>query len=272
MTRVRFTVAALGLALLWVSGGARADDEKPTQRGARQRQGAARQRQGGARQRPDFGRLFGGGGPLLTKEEQEKLKLNDDQAAKVEKIVSAFEKDQKASMDKLREAMQKARDDGDRDAARGVFEKMRETTQANQKARDAAEDKIKGILTDEQKKKFDEIKKDRPQRPGFPGGGFPGGGFPGGGFPGRGSGVAPGQILPPFVQQRLELSDEQKEKLEKLQKEVDEKLQKILNDEQKKKLDELKRGVRDGGRPEGAGRPDQSQRPRRQRPPRSDLD
>ena len=237
MNRVRFTVAALGLALLCMGTALRADDKKP------KRPGAASQRQGQDRQRPGPGAAFGRA-PLLTKEEEEKLKLTDDQKPKVEKIVSAFNKKQSQAPDKLREAMQKTRD--------------------------SAEAKLKEVLTDGQKKTFDDLKKDRPARGGFGGRGPGGQGFPGGrgGRGGFGGGFAPGQILPSAVQERLELSKEQKAQLDKLQKEVDEKLQKILNDEQKKKLDDVKNGRRGGGRGERPGRPE---RPRRPGSPRSDL-
>ncbi len=48
----------------------------------------------------------------------------------------------------------------------------------------------------------------------------------------------PGQILPPPFQDILQLTAEQRKKLEVLQKEVDEKLQKILTEEQRKRLKE----------------------------------
>jgi EF hand len=58
---------------------------------------------------------------------------------------------------------------------------------------------------------------------------------------GRGSApAAPGTVLPPFVQDRLRLSDEQKKQLEALQKDVDDRLAKILTDEQKKQLEEIR--------------------------------
>ncbi len=257
MTRVRFTVGALGLALLCVAGSVQADDEKP------QRPSTTRQRPGQDRQRPGgFGGFTLRPAPLLSQQEQEKLKLTDDQKPKVEKIVSAFDKEQKAATDKVREAMEKARDGGDADGLRDILQKAREMMQGNEKARADAEGKLKAILTDEQKKTFDEIKKDRPARSPFPGGRGPG--VFGGGF----GGFAPGQILPGVVQERLELSKEQKEQLDKLQKEVDEKLQKILNADQKKKLDDLKNGRRGGGRGgdggPGGGRPGgRGERPRR---------
>lgn len=258
MTRVQFTVGALGLALLCVAGSVQADDEKP------QRPRTTRQRPGQDRQRPGFGGFNLRAAPLLSKEEQEKLKLTDDQKSKVEKVVSAFDKEQKAATDKIREAMEKARDGGDREAFRDILQKARELRESTEKARTDAEAKLKAILTDEQKKTFDEIKKDRPARGGFPGGGPGGGGF--GGFGGFGR-MTPGQILPSVVQERLELSKEQKEQLDKLQKEVDEKLQKILNDDQKKKLDELKNARPGGPRRGGDGAPGGGNRPGRPRRP-----
>src|SRR6266498_1243311 len=68
------------------------------------------------------------------------------------------------------------------------------------------------------------------QPPGGPGG--PPGGP--GGFP------QPGQVLPGFLQERLNLTAEQKKQLDELQKEVDAKLAKILTTEQKKTLQETR--------------------------------
>jgi hypothetical protein len=80
----------------------------------------------------------------------------------------------------------------------------------------------------------------------------------------------PGQILPPFLQEQLKLTDKQKKQVEELQKEVDARLAKILTDEQKKQLKELRErfgrggpprdGPRDGGRP--PRRPNQERQPK----------
>ncbi len=80
-----------------------------------------------------------------------------------------------------------------------------------------------------------------------------------GGSGGRGPGgfgrpPRPGQILPPFVQERLNLTDEQKKRLGELQKEVDGKLGAILTDEQRKQLKEMEAGPGPGG-PGGRGGP-----------------
>jgi outer membrane protein assembly factor BamB len=101
----------------------------------------------------------------------------------------------------------------------------------------------------------------KPPADGGFGGGFPSGpgGFPGGpgrggfGAPGGFGGFAPpGQLLPPFVQDRINLTPEQKKQLEALQKEVDGKLDKILTDEQRKQYKEMREGLRGGG-PGGRG-------------------
>jgi outer membrane protein assembly factor BamB len=82
-----------------------------------------------------------------------------------------------------------------------------------------------------------------------PGGGFGRGGGMGGGRGGFGGGrfggpPQPGQILPAFLQGRLELTDEQKKQVDVLQKEVDAKLAALLTEAQKK---ELKEPAEDGG-------------------------
>lgn len=86
-----------------------------------------------------------------------------------------------------------------------------------------------------------------------PSGGFGGdgpGGFGGdkgpkgkGGFKGKGPGgfgpPQPGQILPPFLQDMLQMTSDQKQQLDKLQKEVDTKLGKILTDSQQQQLRQM---------------------------------
>jgi len=76
-----------------------------------------------------------------------------------------------------------------------------------------------------------------------PSGGFGrGGGMGGGGMRGGrgrfGGPPQPGPILPPFLQGRLELTDEQKKQVDALQKEVDARLAALLTDVQKKALKE----------------------------------
>src|SRR5262245_22464611 len=80
--------------------------------------------------------------------------------------------------------------------------------------------------------------------PGF--GGFGGGGRGprggrGGFFP------QPGQILSPFTQDQLNVTDKQKKQIQELQKEVDTKLGKIFTDDQNKQLKEMRDGLRGGG-------------------------
>jgi outer membrane protein assembly factor BamB len=101
--------------------------------------------------------------------------------------------------------------------------------------------KLGMILTEAQKKQLKETPR------GF-GRGAPGGGGPGRFGPG-GFGGPPqlGQILPPYLQQRLDLTDDQKKQLAELQKEVDGKLEKILTDDQKKQLKEMREGFGRGG-------------------------
>jgi hypothetical protein len=76
---------------------------------------------------------------------------------------------------------------------------------------------------------------------------------------GFGGVLQPGQVMSPFQQARLTLSDEQRRQLEELQKRVDAKLQEILGDEQRTQLSQMGRGGGRGGfagpgGPDGRGR------------------
>lgn len=76
-----------------------------------------------------------------------------------------------------------------------------------------------------------------------------------GGRGGPGMLAPPGQIMPAFLQERVNLTPAQKEQLDELQKEVDGKLAKLLTDEQKTLFKEPPQGGRGG--PGGFGRPPQ---------------
>lgn len=103
--------------------------------------------------------------------------------------------------------------------------------------------------------------------PDGPGG--PGGRGPGGRGPGFGGPPQPGQVMPPFLQEQLKLSAEQRKLVEDLQKEVDGKLNKILSEEQKQQLKEMReRGPGRFGPPPGeGGRP--GERPGRPKGPQA---
>jgi len=203
---------------------------------------------GGDRQGQRQGFQFGqASGPLVSTELSDKLKLTDDQKKQLAKLQKDFEEKTKSAADKLKELGEKAIKDKNREA----FQELREQAQAIRKTRGEFEDKVKGLLKDDQKKTFEEeIKKAaEARRPG----GFPGGP---GGFPGRG-GAQSTNIFSRDVQEKLNLTAEQKEKLEKIKKELDEKSVGVLTAEQKKKLEELKSAPR-GDRPErrpGGNRP-----------------
>lgn len=104
------------------------------------------------------------------------------------------------------------------------------------------------------------------RRPGGPGGGGPGGrgGFgPPGGFP------RPGEVLPRFVQDELQLTRRQRAQLEKLQADVDARLAKILTDEQRERLSELRDRGPGGPADRGPGGPPPGS-PDEGRPPREE--
>jgi hypothetical protein len=119
------------------------------------------------------------------------------------------------------------------------------------------------------------------QRGGFGPPGGPGGFGPPGGPGGRGPGgfgppPAAVGILPPFLQNMLKLTAEQKKQVETLQEEVDRKLDKILTQEQRTQLKEMResfgrrgpggpggRGPGGAGRPPGGPPPDKGEGPPR---------
>lgn len=165
----------------------------------------------------------GADGPLVSKEAQEKLNLTAEQKEKIEKIEKEFADKNKDSQEKIREAAQKARQDQDRTALQKVMETV-------QKQRGEFEDKVKAVLNDEQKKKFEEAKATG-RRPGV---------------------IQPGQVRPigragdqslqsRDVQEKLNLTAEQKTKLEQLQKELEAKSLQVLTEQQKKQFEELKK-------------------------------
>jgi hypothetical protein len=95
--------------------------------------------------------------------------------------------------------------------------------------------KLPEILSSEQQKQL----KDTPGGPGFQGGP-----------------PEPGQILSKAVQARLQLSDDQKEKLASVQKDVDSKIAGLLNSEQKERLERFKSFTQGfAGGPGGPGGP-----------------
>ena len=82
-----------------------------------------------------------------------------------------------------------------------------------------------------------------------------GDGFPAGG-PGMGPGgppPKPGVVLPPMIQNHLQLTSQQKSQIQDLQKEVDAKLARILTEQQKAQLEEMQRHGPPGGGPPPGG-------------------
>ena len=178
------------------------------------------------------GRL--GDAPLLSAEAVEKLKLTAEQKDKYAKIEGDFKEKSKAAQDKFIEDVKGLRD-------REKYKELTEKFQSDKtKVRDDQLAKVEPILTAEQKTVFAQVKTQPAQpnigvRPIQPAGGV--------------GGV--GQVLPAGVQQRLNLTDEQKKQIDAIQKEVEAKILKVLTDEQKKQYEEIKKGVirRPGAQP-----------------------
>jgi Spy/CpxP family protein refolding chaperone len=175
-----------------------------------------------------------GQGPLLPADGLEKLKLTDEQRKKYDKIESEYKDKQKEASDKLRDMIQSGN-------AQGIIEAVQNMRDDQQKLRNDYLAKVEGILTDEQKKTFAEVKKEQPARGIRGAGGLQLPNLPN--VPGRTPPAPPpvGDVLSKPAQDKLKLTDEQKKKLDEIQKETESKLNGILTDEQKKQLEELKK-------------------------------
>ena len=175
------------------------------------------------------------GEPLVPKTVEEKLNLTAEQKAKIAKIEKEFAGKHKDNEIKLRDLAQKARQDMDRAALKGAQEKLAEA----RTARADYEKQVQAVLTEEQRKAF--------QQPGTA----------------RRPGVAAGpSLLGGALPERLNLSAEQKEKLAQLQKEFEGKALQVLTEEQRKQYEQLKKG---------RTRPQQQSRQRRQTSLRNDV-
>jgi EF hand len=148
----------------------------------------------------------------------------------------------------------------------GKLQKSEVTDQRLKRLFDQADADKDGTLSKEELTAFaaKEQSKAGLGRGGGPGGFGPPGGGPGGDGPpgfggpggaGMGGPPRPGEILPRFLRERLELSAEQEKQIQDLQKEVDAKLEKILSAEQREQLKEMRSRGPGGFGPRGPGGP-----------------
>lgn len=127
-----------------------------------------------------FGRGPGGRGQDMMRFLSE-LNLSDDQKTQVREIqgdfrkkLEAFQKEHGDEMKALREEGKAAREAKDREKGKAVGEKMKKLADDNGLGMKAHLDKLRNVLNDEQKAKFDEKVKSRrekgPMGPGMEGG------------------------------------------------------------------------------------------------------
>jgi hypothetical protein len=164
----------------------------------------------------------GAAGELVSAKALEKLNLTKEQKEKFDKINQEFQEKQKELQARMQEAI-KNRD----------HNKLVEAAQAKQKLRPDYLTPLEGVLNDAQKKDLEEISREGSH-----------GRLNIGGGPFRPGGTVPGQLLPPQLQERLKLTDEQKKKLVDLQKDAENKVQDLLTEEQRKLLKDMKQPAR----------------------------
>lgn len=156
--------------------------------------------------------------PLVSADIAAKLNLAGDQKDKIAKIEKEYADKMKGTDSKIKEALEKAKKDRNRAAYKDVQDQIQ--TAKNQRQEFAG--KVNSLLNDDQKKIFDDKKEPgAARRPATASGG-------------------PVPFLLPQIQDRLELTADQKEKLSALQKEFESNSLKILTDEQRKKVEDFK--------------------------------
>jgi Spy/CpxP family protein refolding chaperone len=227
VNRLWFGVSGLVLSLLVVTVVWGGDDTKPTKPFG-----------------PKDGIFPGMQFPLLTPKMMENLKLSDEQKEKIETLLKEFHEKQKEAMTKFRDTLEKVQKEKNPSNPPKIGQLYQEFIASARKHHAAEEGKLKDLLTEEQKKKYEELKKElHPPPSTFPP--FAGTQPP---FPGPGQGPMmmmmrpfPGHIVPPFIEVSLKLTKEQKEKIAKIQKEAEEKVMEVFNDDQKKQAETMKK-------------------------------
>jgi Spy/CpxP family protein refolding chaperone len=106
---------------------------------------------------------------LLPDDTQEKLKLTDDQKKQVDQIQQDYTAKTQDSLSGLKDAittaapaLKKAREDKDKDAQKTAMQPVREKGMEVVKVRREYLSKVLDVLTDEQKKTYEEVKQDLP--------------------------------------------------------------------------------------------------------------
>ncbi len=171
------------------------------------------------------------GAPLITTDGIEKLKLTAEQKEKFGKIEAEYKEKAKSAQDGAFAAIKDV--PRDREKLKELLEKLQGGTK---KLREESLTKVAAILTAEQKTVLEQVKDNQPRRPEL------------GVRPGLPIIGGAGQIIPPAVQARLQLTDEQKKQIEAIQKEAETKALKVLTEEQRKQYEQFKKNpIRPGG-------------------------
>ena len=170
--------------------------------------------QGGQRGQGRMMDRMGQQGPLAVLQRLDELDLTDEQKEKIKKLQDDFRTKMQADAEKMRGLFQEMQDfreknPNDQEGLRKKREEMMQKAAPMREASQAFIEEVKGVLNEEQLKKFNEMVAQGGQ--GGPGG--PGGRM-GGGRMGMGAQGLPG--TDPRAMAELELTDEQKDKIKGL--------------------------------------------------------
>ena len=186
-----------------------------------------------AREGPGFGRENADPGRWIMRRLLRDMDLSEKQQDQVREILRdaqqanrEWQEKHESELGELRDTMRQAREDRDRDAMRQAGEKWRELRE-DAPDREETADKIRDVLTDEQRKLFDERAEQMRDRAW--------------GFGGR---MDPGEFMLRRLLRGVDLTDEQEKKIATVMEEAREERE-AWRDENQDEIDELREQMRD---------------------------
>ncbi len=171
------------------------------------------------------------GSELLAAKGVEKLALTKEQKADYDKLNAEYKAKHKELGNTTKAIPTETDPEKLRELLKNHVKAQTEAFAAIQKLRPEYLAKVEKLLTDDQKRLFDEVRREAPSPVG------PILGVPPAHFGMQRS----GQFLPADLQQQLKLSDEQRKKIDEFQKDLETKVLNLLTDDQKKAFEDMRK-------------------------------
>ncbi|MSQ93499.1 MAG: hypothetical protein EXR98_02960 [Gemmataceae bacterium] len=173
-----------------------------------------------------------GGSELLAPKGVEKLMLTKEQKADYDKLNQAYNTKYKELTTSNKPILSDPDPTKSNETPDARFKAFKEAIEASNKLRPDYLAKFEKLLTDDQKKTLDEVRRELPVGNFAPNLGGP---------PNFYFGQRSGQFLPADLQRQLKLSEEQVKKIDELQKDLESKMLNLLTDDQKKAFETLRK-------------------------------